>query len=141
MSPGAGAPGPAGSARRASRALSSSCAEAVPGAAVPMPAPSRSASSPVSRSGNYLTGRESRTQPDEERAGPALVRPSQITSRRLVRATPPATRATVYPIKRTPPTHAGGAYGNADRDLIMTSEATAGAMTGAPSIQPWWKRL
>jgi hypothetical protein len=65
--------------------------------------------------------------------------PSQITSRRLVRAIPPATRASVYPIMMTPPTHPGGAYGKAGPEVVMTSEATAGPMTGAPSIQPWWK--
>ena len=43
----------------------------------------------------------------------SVVRPSQITSRRLVRAIPPATRATVYPIMMTPPTHPGGACGKA----------------------------
>jgi len=67
--------------------------------------------------------------------------PSQIRSHRLVRAIPPATRATVYVTMMTAPTHAGGAYGNAGPDVTMTSDATAGAMTGAPSIQPWWKRL
>src|ERR1700761_2506462 len=74
-------------------------------------------------------------------AGSAFARPSQITSRLLVRVIPPAVRATTYPIRMIPPTHAGGAFGKAGPDVIMTSEATAGAMTGAPSIQPWWKRL
>jgi hypothetical protein len=82
-----------------------------------------------------LTGR------GRQRAGPALVPTSQITSRRLVSAIPAATRATAYPIRMTPPTHPGGAYGNAGPDVIMTSEATAGAMTGAARIQSWWNRL
>ena len=82
------------------------------------------------------------TMRGRQRAGTALVRPSQITSRRLVRAIPPATRATVYPIMMTPPTHPGGAYGNACPEVVMTSEATAGpGSSGAPSIQPWWKKL
>ena len=67
--------------------------------------------------------------------------PSQITSRRLVKASPAAARATTYAIRMIPPTHAGGAFGKAGPEVVMTSEASAGAMTGAPSIQPWWKRL
>jgi hypothetical protein len=40
-------------------------------------------------------GRVRRSGRSGARAGPALGRPGQITSRRLVRAIPPATRATV----------------------------------------------
>ena len=61
------------------------------------------------------------TRRRRQRAGRAFVRPTQITSRRLVRAIPPATRATVYPIVMTPPTHPGGASGNACPDMIMTA--------------------
>ena len=60
------------------------------------------------------------TRRGRQRADPAFVRPCQITSRRLVKAIPPATRATVYPIMMTPPTHPAGASGNACPDMIMT---------------------
>ena len=85
--------------------------------------------------------------PDEDGADQRIGRssrscePSQITSRRLVKASPAAARATTYAIRMIPPTHAGGAFGKAGPEVVRTSEASAGAMTGAPSIQPWWKRL
>ena len=50
---------------------------------------------------------------------------------------PVAASSSAYPAMITSPAHWGGACGNARPGVIMTVEATAGAMTGPPSTQVW----
>jgi Protein of unknown function DUF262 len=64
-------------------------------------------------------------------------RSRHVTSRWRVRAMPAAASISAYPTMITRPAHWGGACGNACPGVIMTLEATAGAMTGPPSTQPW----
>lgn len=56
-------------------------------------------------------------------------RHGHATSERLADAAPKAASATPYPASTSPPTHQGGAYGNALPAVIITLEACAGART------------